>query len=325
MGIKNLNRFLRTECKDSIKIIHLSELSGKKIVIDISIYLFKFVSDGGLIENMYLMLSLFRHYNITPIFIFDGKIPAEKKELLQKRREDKIGAEKEYQALKTKIETNESMDDCEKQEIHSHMDLLKKKFIYIHKTDFENVKKLIHAFGATYYDAPGEADELCAFLTIKGKAWACLSEDMDMFVYGCTRVIRYLSLLNHTIVLYQQKEILDHLRISQRELTEICVLSGTDYNIDNENNVSLNNTLKLFKKYKKKKSEYSFYEWLMKTTHYIKDYELLIKINSMFNIESTEHLDEFKVFEKTKLGNGQIMMDDIKCILKKDGFIFPEK
>jgi hypothetical protein len=49
------------------------------------------------------MLSIFRHYNITPIFIFDGKIPAEKKELLLKRREDKIGAEKEYQALKTKL------------------------------------------------------------------------------------------------------------------------------------------------------------------------------------------------------------------------------
>jgi len=325
MGIKNLNRFLRTECKDSIKIIHLSELSGKKIVIDISIYLFKFVSDGGLIENMYLILSIFRYYNITPIFIFDGKIPAEKKELLQKRREDKIGAKKEYQALKQKLEINESMDDCEKQEIYSNMDLLKKKFIYIHKTDFENVKKIINAFGCAYYDAPGEADELCAFLTIKGKVWACLSEDMDMFVYGCTRVIRYLSLLNHTIVLYQQKEILENLRISQKELTEICVLSGTDYNIDNEINVSLNNTLKLFKKYKKKKLEYSFYEWLMKTTNYIKDYELLIKINSMFNMESNEHLDEWKVFEKLKLGNGQIMMDDIKCILKKDGFIFPEK
>ena len=31
MGIKHLNKFLKEECKDSIKFISLSELSGKKI------------------------------------------------------------------------------------------------------------------------------------------------------------------------------------------------------------------------------------------------------------------------------------------------------
>ena len=39
-----------------------------------------------------------------------------------------------------------------------------------------------------YYTAINEADELCASMVINGFAWACLSEDMDMFVYGCTRV-----------------------------------------------------------------------------------------------------------------------------------------
>lgn len=140
----------------------------------------------------------------------------------------------------------------------NHMDLLKRKFVNITKTDFDNVKKLIVAYGAVYYDAPGEADELCALLTIKGKVWACLSEDMDMFVYGCPRVIRYLSLLNHTAVLYEQKGILENLGLTQKELREICVISGTDYNIyNNENNdnnrglPTLYNTLKHFKKYKK--------------------------------------------------------------------------
>ena len=30
-------------------------------------------------ENMYLMLSIFRYYNVIPIFVFDGKPPPEKK------------------------------------------------------------------------------------------------------------------------------------------------------------------------------------------------------------------------------------------------------
>jgi len=37
----------------------MSELSGKKIAVDISIYLYKFASDDTLIENIYLMLSIF--------------------------------------------------------------------------------------------------------------------------------------------------------------------------------------------------------------------------------------------------------------------------
>ena len=56
MGIKHLNRFLRTECSNSIKFVSIAELTGKKIAIDISIYMYKYASEGGLIENIYLML-----------------------------------------------------------------------------------------------------------------------------------------------------------------------------------------------------------------------------------------------------------------------------
>lgn len=79
MGIKNLNKVLRDKCKNSIKMISISELSGKKIVVDISIYLYKYIAENTLIENMYLMLSIFNYYKITPLFIFDGKPPVEKK------------------------------------------------------------------------------------------------------------------------------------------------------------------------------------------------------------------------------------------------------
>ena len=249
MGIRYLNRFLKDNASNSIKLCKLTELSGKKIAVDISIYMYRFACDNTLIENIYLMLSVFRHYNIIPIFIFDGKPPPEKRELLQKRKEDKQEAEEEYNKLKTSLELNKDMDDADKQEIIYSMDMLKKKFVSISKNDTDKIKNLIRAYGATYYDAPGEADELCAMLTIKEKVWGCLSEDMDMFIYGCPRVIRYLSLLNHTAVIYDVKGILHNLGISQKELREICVLSGTDYNLEcDDTKNSLNNTLKLFKK-----------------------------------------------------------------------------
>ena len=320
MGIRHLNRFLKDNASSSIKLCNLSELSGKKIAVDISIYMYRFASNNTLIENIYLMLSVFRHYNIIPIFIFDGKPPSEKHELLKKRKEDKLEAENEYNKLKNTLEINKDMDDSDKQEIIYNMDILKKKFVSINKNDIENVKMLIRSYGATYYDAPGEADELCAMLNIKNKVWASLSEDMDMFVYGCPRVIRYFSLLNHTAIVYDVKGILNNLGISQKELREICVLSGTDYNLEcDDTKNSLNNTLKIFKKYHKSKSKVGFYEWLNKDNNFIKDYDLLLKTYNMFELNNRF---DIKVFEKIKIINGPIIKNEIINILKTDGFIF---
>jgi len=320
MGIRHLNRFLKDNASPSIKLCNLSELSGKKIAVDISIYMYRFASNNTLIENIYLMLSVFRHYNIIPIFIFDGKPPPEKHELLRKRKEDKREAENEYNKLKNTLEINTDMDDSDKQEIIYNMDILKKKFVSINKNDIENVKMLIRSYGATYYDAPGEADELCAMLNIKNKVWASLSEDMDMFVYGCPRVIRYFSLLNHTAIVYDVKGILNNLGISQKELREICVLSGTDYNLEcDDTKNSLNNTLRLFKKYHKSKSKVGFYEWLNKDNNFIKDYDLLLKTYNMFELNNRF---DIKVFEKIKIINGPIIKNEIINILKTDGFIF---
>lgn len=326
MGIKDLNKFLRTECGDSIKLISIAELSGKKIAIDISIYMYKYESNEALIKNMYIMLTVFMQHNIIPIFIFDGKPPTEKKALLQKRREDKKEAEKEYNILKQKLDTDTCVNNNDKQEIIANMDLLKKQFIYINKEKIDQVKNLIRAYGATYYDAPGEADELCAMLVLKNKVWACLSEDMDMFVYGCTRVIRYLSLFNRTAVLYDVKGILKTLNFTQKELREICVLSGTDYNIQNcdnksKNTPNLHETLKLFNKYKKEtvNIKLDFYEWLNINSNYITDYELLKKIYDIFNLKKSN----LTSFEKIKISNGPIDFENIKNILKTDGFIFP--
>jgi flap endonuclease-1 len=335
MGIRYLNKHLREKCPDSIRVLNMADLDSKRIAVDISIYLYKYEGDNMLLENMYLMLSIFRHHNIIPIFIFDGKPPPEKKELLMKRKEDKQEAQKEYEKLQKSLDNNDDFDDTEKQEIVAAMDQLKKQFIHINKDKIEQVKELIRAYGATYYDAPGEADELCAMLVLKKKVWACLSEDMDLFVYGCPRVLRYFSLMNHSIVLYHMKGILEELSLNQQEFREICILSGTDYNInantnggakgDNKyNNINLHNTLKLFGKYKSSDclSSITFYEWIQTNSEYISDLELLKKINTMFDLSTNTRNNKLDVFNSIKILNGPIMTDCIQDIMREEGFIF---
>jgi flap endonuclease-1 len=327
MGIKHLNKFIKKNSPSALTLVSLSELNGKKIAVDISIYMYRYLSEETLIENMYLMLSVFRYYNIIPIFIFDGKPPHEKISLLKQRKIDKKDAEQEYNSLKHELETNSNkLHENDKREILEIMDSLKKKFCQINRKDIEVVKSLIRCYGATYYDAPGEADELCALLTIKEKVWACLSEDMDMFVYGCPRVIRYMSLLNHTAIVYDTKKIIEGLDMSQKELREICVLSGTDYNTHKRNLYNILEEFKKYKEYKQNKEEgnniLTFYDWLIQKTDYIKDEELFRKIYNMFHLDENSSVD-MKYFENIRICYGPIIKSEMKAILQEDGFIFP--
>ena len=323
MGIRNLNRYLRNNCPESIRCIPISDISHKKIAVDISIYLYKYETENALLENMFMMLSIFRHYNIIPIFIFDGKPPDEKKMLLQKRKEDKKTAQEEYYKLQQSLQDKQNDKQDDKKEIIAKMDQLKRQFVQINKEKIEKVKSLIRAYGATYYDAPGEADELCALLVIKKKVWACLSEDMDLFVYGCSRVLRYFSLVSHTVVLYFSKGIYNELDMTYKDFKEICILSGTDYNINTNNKVHLNVTIGHFNNFKKSKNSdnTTFYDWLQVNTDYISDIHLLNKINNMFSLDcNNEKLDN--IFNNIKIANGPIKQQEIENIMKREDFIF---
>jgi hypothetical protein len=330
MGIKHLNKFLREECAKSITCVDIKELANKVIVIDISIYMYKYQTEGVLIENIYMMLALFKHYQIIPVFVFDGKPPIEKRELLKQRYIDKVVAEAEYNRLSALLDQPSTITSHDKNELISAMDLLKKKIVYITKKQIADVKALIHAFGATYYDAPNEADELCALFVIKNKAWACMSEDMDMFVYGTPRVIRYFSLLNHTCVLYDTRSILQDLRMTQKEFSEICILSGTDYNLTqkNHNNTSvqhqhtLNDAMKIFNKYRGVNYFTGLYEWLLNENMIDStEYVYLNHIYQMFTTQTEEYIrivDNVKNVQNTLV----VAKDKLRSILEEDGFIY---
>ena len=311
MGIRYLNKYLRDNC-ESIKPLHLNYLRNKIIAVDISIYLYKFLAENALLENMYLMISIFRKYNIKPVFIFDGKPPTQKNETLEERKAIKKEAFKEFKNLK---ETLKDVDEEFQQDIIDQMDSLKKKFIRVTTIHIEKIKKLMDCYGVFYYTADGEADELCVKMVQKNKAYACLSEDMDMFVYGCNRVLRYFSLINESVVLYNLKEILKDLELTIFDFREICVASGTDYNPNKKS--SLYKTIKYFNKFKKTK-ENNFYEWLEKNTDYIDNIFDLYNIINMFELTNYN----FDNYENKKFGFNPIDKDNLIDIMKEENFIF---
>ena len=315
MGIQYLNSFIKKSVtKQAIKKINLNSLFGKIIVVDTSIYLYRFLADEALMENMYIMLALFRYYNITPIFVFDGKAPIEKAKILEKRNCDKINAENEYNLIKSNLDYFNKNEDHE--ELVERMQVLKKKFIRIKRNDIIKVQQLMDAFGVTYIEADEEADEICAKFVIKKIAYACLSEDMDLFVYGCSRVLRYLSLINETVVIYYLDKILHDVNIPFKEFKEICVISGTDYNFSIDNRTNLYKTLKYYNLYKlNKDTNQDFYSWLDINSDYVENIFKLYNIYNMFITDNIE-LNRFKI--KTKKPD----QNRIKELMEPEGFIF---
>ena len=282
MGIKLLNNLIQKTCHKN-KLISLFELKGKKIVIDVSIYLYRFKSEQKLMENMYLLCGLFQYYNIIPLFIFDGKPPDMKHNELKIRQKKKEIARVKYMKLNS-------------YEIKSkYAKKLKRTFTRVNKTDIENVKKLIQNFGMMYVTSEGEADELCAKMVISNKAYACLSEDTDLFVYGCPVVLRYFSIINHTIIKYELKNILKTLDFTLDKFKKICILSGTDYSSD-----SLN-IYQCIRKFKKKNINLNIEE---------------TKIYDLYNLINIKLPPNFEIFKN------DINLNAIKEQMKSFNFIF---
>ena len=231
MGIRNLNRIIQSKCPNASVRISLEELRGKKIAVDTSIYMYRFAGEGALLENIYLMASLFRYYNIHAVFVFDGTPPPQKTEVIESRRRQKEQAKSQYNIVAEQLKQRKRTEHYNQEivELEETMTQLRKKFARLRDCDIENVKELLLGFGFAIIDAEGEADVLCAKLAIKKRVYACLSDDTDMFVYGCPVIIRHISLLNYSVVSYKMADVLSALRISQHEFKMMCVVNGTDY------------------------------------------------------------------------------------------------
>lgn len=227
MGVRLLNRFLKEYAKDCIHQHSLEHYRGKRIVVDASIYLYRYIGDNALIENYYLLCSLFRHYGIIPLFIFDGTPPTEKQGELKERASLKKKAKVQLKEIEQKI--NNLDEGTEKKDLETQKNIISKRCIHLKQWHLHDVKQLIQSCGIQYIEAPGEADHLCAKLVKEGYADACLSEDMDLFVHGCPSVLRYMSLTKQNVVEYSLKQILEELELSFVEFQEMCILSGTDY------------------------------------------------------------------------------------------------
>ena len=318
MGIPKLNKWLIDNCRhDSIQKIHLTDLQDKRIAVDISIFLYRFLVDGNFMEQLYLFLSTLRYYCIQPVIIFDGKAPAEKRATIQRRQNDKKDAKTQYLLLEEELANTE--DILLRQDIQKKMAALKKRMVRITWEHIDAAIELIKAFGFEYYLAPHEADQLCVHFAITNNVYAILSDDMDLLLSGAPRLLRGFHVSTHEVNLYDTFAILVDMNMTLEDFRATVALSGTDYELTTPcPNMAIKRCFELYEEYHIENKGESLIDWLgHKGIIEPVEYQ---HICSMFEHKAVE-LEEF--VEKNKPMYRKMNLAEIRTIMRSHKFIFP--
>ena len=321
MGIKNINRYFRRNCNQGIKYSYsIDKLRGKRIVVDTSIYMYKYLEENALLENFFIMITQFREYNITPLFIFDGKAHASKMDLLWKRVLMKKNALKELERLRITIES--IADTKERKYILEKMEMCRKNSTRVKEEDIVLLKKLFDAMGVYYYAATTEADIVCAYFVKKGLAWACLSDDMDMFVYGCDFVLREWNIHKRCGMLYDRDQIMKEVWVKPEYFSQLLLLLGSDYHqeICKNEYIQVETAFKWYDEFIKSviilNAHFGFSDWLhtnKKIT--LENAKKLETIYTMYDIPN--HIDDISTVSPTNIINWR----DLQKLMAPYGFV----
>ena len=228
MGIKDLNKFITTFCPKAIKKLPISHYSGKKIAVDVSIFLYKFIYSNKLIDSFYQQYYHFIKENIELIYVFDGKPPEEKEYVLNSRKNTKEKQINKIEEMEKALELIPAENTIEIKRAKMKLNEAKRKCIIVTQEDINNVKLLFDKIGAKYIHEECEADLICCDLYKKGLVSGCLSNDMDFLPSGCGILLRNYNLGN-MIDEYNLDIILSESELSYEKFVDFCILCGCDY------------------------------------------------------------------------------------------------
>ena len=298
-----------------VKQIDLDFLRNKMLVVDAPMWLYQFLSsirqrDGTLLMDSkgqvtsHLMGLLTRvsnlmEQNIKLAFVFDGEPPKLKHLTLEKRKEMKIAAQKNFDKAKEK-------DDL----------LLMKKFASrtSRLTDemINEAKNLVEAFGLPMIEAPSEAEAQASLIAKNGDAFALATNDADALLFEAPKIVRNLNMagrkkktnklsyetINPDMIMLEEN--LKHLGISQEQLIALAMLIGTDYNSGGIKGIGPKTALKLVKEYgtnfealfnESKWNDFFEFSW-----HEVFDLIKNIPVNKNYHLEWTD-VNEDKIMK----------------------------
>jgi len=246
------------------KELELDDLRGRSFAVDGHIVLHEFLAmirdrtgtplmdrDGNITSHLvglaFRTTRLISDYGMRLVFVFDGKPPSLKINELDKRREARRKAEREYREA---IERGDLPAAYSKAVMTGGLT----------RAMVDDAKRLLDLLGIPWVQAPSEGEAQAAYMAGQGHVWASNSKDYDSLLFGAPRLIRFLSISGREWLpskgrarkvypeLIDLEKFLEHLRINREQLIDLGILVGTDFN-DGVKGVGPKTALKLVRKH----------------------------------------------------------------------------
>lgn len=245
-------------------VVDLKSLSGKSIAIDAYNALYQFLAiirqpDGTPLKDStgkvtsHLSGLLYRNANLIEmgiklVYVFDGVPPALKEVEIKRRARVKEEALVKYE---------KALKEGKVEEARTYAQATSRLKDYM----TSDSKRLLTLMGIPWIQAPSEGEAQAAYLAKKGDTDYCASQDYDSLLFGAPRLVRnvtisgrrklprksvYIEVTPETVKLDQ---VLKELDITHRQLIDIGILVGTDFNPDGVKGVGPKTALKLIQQH----------------------------------------------------------------------------
>ena len=253
------------------KRIPLSGLRGKRLALDANNWMFMHISvahrrtvgatdvmveevDRALTVRMWLTkllddVCLYLTYGVTPVFVFDGEYPIEKKLTKEKRVEKKVNVRERIGELRTALDETDILERTD--EMVSEYKKLLCQNTYVSREEVDLMKQVLEGLGIPWIQARCEGEKLCTILAIEGKVAAVFSNDTDNLTYGCPCLLTHFEGQvegSHALLSTGIKDILELLEIPYQTFVDLCIMSGCDYN-ENIKNLGIGKAYKLLQQH----------------------------------------------------------------------------
>lgn len=244
--------------------IRLKDLERRTLAVDANNVLYQFLAlirtpkglplkapDGTVTSHLagllYRTTRLLSEYRIGLTFVFDGKPSTYKEKEIEKRRELRKKATKEWQEA---LEARDYAKAFSKAVMSSRLT----------RPLIRDAKTLLTLLGVPYVQAPSEAEAQAAHMAKEGNVWASSSRDYDSLLFGTPRLVRYLTISGKEYLpskmtsrplkpeIIALDEFLSRIAITREQLVDAAILMGTDFN-EGIKGVGPKTALKLIKEY----------------------------------------------------------------------------
>ncbi|XP_021057895.1 flap endonuclease GEN homolog 1 [Mus pahari] len=226
--------------------IHLQDLSGKTIAVDLSLWVCEAQTVKKMtgtvmkphLRNLFFRTSYLTQMNVKLVFVMEGEPPKLKADVISKRTQTRYGPPGKSRSQKTG---------------RSHF-----------KSVLRECLEMLECLGMPWVQAAGEAEAMCAYLNASGHVDGCLTNDGDAFLYGAQTVYRNFTMNTKDphVDCYTISSIKSKLGLDQDALVGLAVLLGCDYLPKGVPGVGKEQALKLLQILKGQSLLQRFNQWI---------------------------------------------------------------